>query len=267
MNTVKGCFEARVPAKVNLSLAVTGKRDALHTLDMIVCPYEKLADSATFSPAVSVSRAQRHRIELASAEATFDGFDIRLFQKFFLPKLDLIANELGISGSLRLKLEIPPRAGLGSSSAATVAAIKAAQACLEANGISHEPSTAFLTSLGSDVPCMYAGGICRVRGTGDIVIPLEGERVPNMIVRVPDCGSDSAACYALYDRMLQNGELSAGGEIPSSIKEAKQLLRNDLTLPATTLYPPIARLLAELKEDHERVMMTGSGSACFAFED
>ena len=43
-------FVAITPAKLNLSLAITGKKDGLHTLDMIVYPFEKYADKVEFCP-------------------------------------------------------------------------------------------------------------------------------------------------------------------------------------------------------------------------
>ena len=123
-------FTARVAAKLNLSLAVTGKRGGLHTLDMIVCPYEKLWDEATFLPQNSQYPSKMPHIDL-KIESAYDGFVPELFENFFLKKLDVIAREFGASGTLVLKKNIPLGAGLGGSSSATVAAIKSVQKYLE----------------------------------------------------------------------------------------------------------------------------------------
>lgn len=254
-------FFARVPAKINLSLAITGKRGALHTLDMIVCPYEKFADVARFAPDGDELSSGGQGIRLSNITASFDGFDRAKFEKFFVPKLEKIATEYQISGELSLELGVPLGAGLGGSSAATVAALKAAELSLSFVGRGAKPSSDFLLSLGSDVPCMYVGGVCRVQGVGEIVTPLD-EKAPDFQVFVPNFSCDSAACYAMYDKLLSEGKITPGGDIPTSVRDAARLLRNDLTLPAEALYPEIGKLLSRLRAEHGNAIMSGSGSAC-----
>lgn len=384
-------FYARVPAKVNLSLAVTGRRGALHTLDMIVCPCEDYADEAVFTPHQAPEpctrplSAPRRPVDNSSlwytpsrashiivqprlrliCESSLPSFDPVRFEAFFDPKLQKIAQYYNVLGDILIKKGVPLGAGLGGSSAATVAAIKAIEAYLDAlsshptdqgniapsyspaqpvgagidddiiyprttsNGVSasdfgaHDESHGeasqtsrhsaapscdrskptdqgntgrslppalrealrgytkaaypppasdfpradvdFLLSLGSDVPCMYTGGVCRVQGVGEAVTPLNGERAPHMRVFIPDCSADSAKCYAMYDKMLAGGDISSPSAIPADVQQALAVLRNDLTLPAQTLYPQIADLLRTLRAQHPYVMLSGSGSACVLF--
>ncbi len=258
-------FKARVAAKLNLSLAVTGKRGRLHTLDMIVCPYEKLWDEAVFLPQNSRCSHKMPHIDLKT-ESAYDGFVPELFENFFLKKLDVIAREFNVSGKLILKKNIPLGAGLGGSSSATVAAIKSVEKCLENAGISRVLSQNTLLSLGSDVPSMYAGGFLRVRGTGEHLTPIAPCELPDIDVAIPPFASDSAACYAKYDCLLAEGKICEDPAVPTTAKEALSLLRNDLTLPATLLYPDLAAFCSSLLLKYPRVLMSGSGSAFICFK-
>lgn len=258
-------FWARTPAKITLSLAVTGKRDGLHTLDMIVCPWEGFADEAFFTPEKSPSTSAFPHIQLDEVVAEFNGFDISRFKQFFLPKLDLIARQCDICGRLKLRLGVPLGAGLGGSSAMTVAALKAVENCLSFSGREFSPSPQFLLSLGSDVPCMYLGGVCRVQGVGEVLTPLPDPAPNNIRVIIPPCKSDTAASYALFDDMNARGKIPTDLPVPSCVDEAILSLRNDLTLPACALHPEISSSLGDLARQNIRAIVCGSGSAIACF--
>lgn len=74
-------FVATTPAKLNLSLAITGKKDGLHTLDMIVYPFEKYADKVEFCPDEDKVGFD---IKIAGG---FDGLDETRFLRFANDKL------------------------------------------------------------------------------------------------------------------------------------------------------------------------------------
>ncbi len=249
---------ARVYAKINLSLAVTGKRGNLHTLDMIVCPYRKFFDEAEFVP-----RADMEYITLQNAESSFYGFKPHIFAEFFNPKLKIISEKFGIGGVVNVKKGVPLGAGLGGSSASVAAALKAVADCVELMGGSAETSDEFLLSLGSDVPCMYRGGVCRVRGVGEILTPLDEVITEDFCVKIADGGSDTIKCYALFDEY--GGERYANLPIADSVEAALRFPRNDLTEAAIALNPKIGELLKSMKEEFEIAVMSGSGSAVVGF--
>lgn len=246
-------FKGSAAAKCNLSLAVTGKRGPLHTLDMICVPLDNYVDEAEFTPS---PRGGGPYIALESAIANFDGFSSPRFLSFFDKKLHDVALYFGVSGKLSLRLGVPLGAGLGGSSCCTVAAIKAIESYCASIGKNARIDVGFLLSLGSDVPAIYFGKACRVQGVGEVISPLDGEP-PEIEIFVAKGGSDSAACYALYDK-LPHGETPPP---PASIDEAIKALRNDLTLPAETLNPNIRTLRERLQSEGKRVVMSGSGSA------
>lgn len=248
-------YYAKIYAKANLSLAVTGRRGDMHTLDMIVCPFEDLFDEVEFIP----DDTDELKLKIYKS---FDGFDPERFEKAFRAKLDKLARELNVYGTLRVNKGIVLGAGLGGSSAVLAGAVNAMQDYCRERGMEHGLDAEFLCSLGSDVPCMCMGGICRVRGVGEIVEPIECKKEIQLKAVIAKGGSDTAKCYALYDEMSKNTALECVKlRLPASVEEAVLLARNDLSAPAEILNPNIKEVREELeKEGHGAVIMSGSGS-------
>lgn len=248
-------YRAVIPAKINLSLVVTGKRDGLHTLDMIVCPCHAYCDEVTFVPRKNASDVRLF------CTAGFAGFDEERFKKFAQSKTDAVATRLGVGGDLYVTKNIPLGAGLGGSSAVIVGALKAMSDCARDLGKSVRLDDGFLLSLGSDVPCMSQGGICRVQGVGEKIETLGCDKTLDFEIVVADGGADSKECYALFDKTC---EINPSGA-PETVEEAVERCRNDLFAPACALNPNIKEAYDALKKKGcEHVVMTGSGSAVVA---
>ncbi len=252
-------YFATIPAKLNLSLAVTGKRGGMHTLDMIVYPYEKYADSVEFCP---IEGARGFDVELAGG---FEGLDKDRFLKFANDKLQRIATRFEVGGRLAIVKGVPLGAGLGGSSATLACAVKAVIEYLKATGQNTRLDVDFLLSLGSDVPYMVKGGVCRVSGVGEVVEEIEGKGKIEVCEIIAKGGSDSGACYKLFDEL--HGENFDLQNIPLSVDEALCVLRNDLFEPACILNPNIKEARDALKkEGYDKILMSGSGSAVFAIK-
>lgn len=269
----KKSYKAEVFAKINLSLEIVGKEGELHALKMLVCPYKGFSDGVEFIPnsCEGISGTEVH--------ALFDGFDEARFCEFFLPKAQAIAKRLGVGGRLIIKKGVPLGAGLGGSTASIVGALKTMVEYAEEIGKSNALDSGFLLKLGSDVPCMLYGGSCIVEGVGEIVKPVE---IPfdlsGLQVKIADGGSDTKACYALYDKLkAENGDIDTSicacensGELADTVGccedlklrgERINLYKNDLTLPAALLNANIKNLICDLKRTYKIVFLSGSGSA------
>ena len=252
-------IESKVFAKLNLSLAVTGRRDGLHTLDMIVYPYEKYEDRAVFSP---VEGQVGFDVAISGG---FDGLDKGRFLSFAQEKFDAVAREFGVGGKLEIHKGIPLGAGMGGSSATIACVMKSAAEYLHRKGQNTRLDTRFLLSLGSDVPYMIHGGVCRVSGVGEVIeeLPCEGRIDVEEIIAAG--GSDSGKCYAAYDAL--HGDDYDLRNIPTSVSDAIRLLRNDLFESACMLNPQIKTAYDELKRrGFDKVLMSGSGSTVFAIK-
>lgn len=250
-------FTARVPAKLNLSLAITGKKDGLHTLDMIVCPYEKYEDVVSFCP----QEGEKSGVSNVFVDCDFDGFDEQRFINAVRQKLDTVARRAGVFGSIRIRKNIPLAAGMGGSSASIVGAVKAIEQYCASIGKNMPLDAGFLLSLGGDVPYMYKGGVCRVRGFGEVVDALDCTIENEFCDIVVEGGADSGACYKTFDEL---GKDYANLPIPTTVQEALCVCRNDLFEASCIVNPRIKERADELKKQGiDKVFMTGSGSGLF----
>ncbi len=253
-------YSSKTNAKVNLSLVITGKRDNLHTLDMITYPLEHIYDEVIF---LSKGKKGLRKVKVLYG---YKGLKKHLYITNITPFLRKIFDYFKVSGDIYIKKDIPLGAGLGGSSATIVSTIKAIEEYLKDNDVAYTIDSDFLLSLGSDVPCMYMGGINRVQGVGDIVTPLTYDKNLNIDVAIAKGGSSTKDCYALYDELAKHQDIDSR-PIPSTVDEALSINRNDLLEPAKILNPHIESTLIAL-ENHtgKKVYMSGSGSALFTVD-
>ena len=231
--------QIKIPAKVNLSLEITGVRDGLHTLKMETMAVD-LFDVVHFEGTGS------DNIEFSFGK-TFDGFDENRFRPIIDGAIARFIEEYGTVGArLVIDKHIPLGAGIGGSSSAVAGVVKALEKLKNT-----KLDARFLLKLGSDLPVVYNGGRNMVLGVGDVVEPLEYEA--KYFVILIDGAVDSKEAYALYDRI-------------GSEKYGKR--ENHLEKSARQLNPSVAKareILETLGADD--VVMSGSGSAVVAVFD
>lgn len=161
------------PAKLTLSLRVTGRRDdGYHLLDAEMVTLD-LADTLLFGPGEGVEL-----VPLVPSPR-------------FEPTLVTRALEaVGRQAFVRLEKRIPVGAGLGGGSADAAAVLRWA-GCSD---------VAVALSLGADVPFCLSGGRARVRGVGEIVEPLPFER-RIFTLMTPPVAVSTAAVYSKWDEL------------------------------------------------------------------
>lgn len=258
----------RACAKVNLSLAVRGRRaDGHHELDGLVA-FADVADELTLDPGEPLSLAVEGPFAAAAGEGD-DNLVLRAARAF------LRAWPGAEAGRFRLVKHLPAAAGLGGGSADAAAALRL---LARRNGLDgrdprfHDEAMA----LGADVPVCIAGQVRRMEGAGERLGPaLELPSLPAVLVN-PGLACATGTVFRTlglpqgFDRGLPPGD-GAGlraadargvGEAIEALREA----RNDLEPAAVTLVPAIGELLAELAADPDCALarMSGSGATCFA---
>jgi 4-diphosphocytidyl-2-C-methyl-D-erythritol kinase len=165
----------RAPAKLTLSLRVTGVRDdGYHLLDAEMVTLD-LADELTFADGDA----------LDVCDANGDPVDTGAFD--LVPRA-LVA--VGRTAAVRLQKRIPIGAGLGGGSADAAAVLRWA-GC---------DNLAVAAALGADVPFCLVGGRARVRGIGEVVEPLPFE-AREFTLLVPPLASSTAAVYRRWDEL------------------------------------------------------------------
>lgn len=236
------------PAKVNLTLHITGQRaDGYHLLDSIVV-------FADVGDRLSAEVAEQSSLVVAGPEAEGVPSDSR--------NLVLKAAALceATPQAFRLEKNLPTAAGIGGGSADAAAAVR----LLNAAALPNE----FL-SLGADIPMCVAMCAARVRGIGEEITPLSNfPDMPAVLLNPRVAVPTPPVFKALTSKV--NPQMQA---VPESfdlpIEDLATWLsaqRNDLEAPAISLFPDIAIALSALKGSKDCLLarMSGSGATCFA---
>ncbi|MBO9450981.1 4-(cytidine 5'-diphospho)-2-C-methyl-D-erythritol kinase [Tropicibacter sp. R16_0] len=240
--------EALAPAKVNLSLHVTGRRDdGYHLLDSIVV-FADFGDRLRLTPGEALS--------LAVDGPFSDG----------VPTDDrnLVWRALegaGWTGQVNLHKALPHGAGIGGGSSDAAIALR-----LLADQGGDIPDGLPL-SLGADVPvCMHAGA-ARMQGIGERITPLNLPTLPALLVNPGVAVPTGAVFSGLESR--ENAPMPDHVPEFAGVEDCADWLldqRNDLEPPAMHVAPEIERVLSDLRNTRNILMarMSGSGSTCVA---
>jgi len=268
------------PAKINLTLAVVGRRgDGFHDLHSVVVPLA-LADRLSVAPRPAGGDDSLH----------VTGFDPGPHADNLILRAIGAARAAARGGwpgapaappalAARLEKRIPVAAGLGGGSSDAAAAIDAA---LEAWGatLSPEKRVDVAAGIGSDVPLFMAAGPALVEGRGERVTPLHGvrrragEALPGVLLVTPAMAVHTAAVFAAWSAgaMAEPGiarrtsehfasEFGSGLSVAQLVERAAVLASaNDLAAAAAHVIPelvPFRRTVMRLLG--RPVGLTGSG--------
>jgi 4-diphosphocytidyl-2-C-methyl-D-erythritol kinase len=268
------------PAKVNLGLAVTGRRpDGYHELRSVFLRVG-LCDVLEARPAPGAA-ADELRIS-GDDECPVDGNIV----------LRVLAAVRGWTGrelpplALQLDKRIPMAAGLGGGSSDGAAALQLA-AGLWKLALPDDERLRLASELGADVPFFATGhAAALVGGIGDVLLPLPGvSGGAGILLVTPAVRLSTAEVFAAYDRLQDGAPPAAPGESASAravddlasavtrgLDGAGLASRAALLRDANDLWPAavsLAAILGDLRAELERVLrrpllLTGSGSTLFA---
>jgi 4-diphosphocytidyl-2-C-methyl-D-erythritol kinase len=264
------------PAKLNLFLAVTGRRaDGFHDLVSVVSPLA-WGDTLQAAPAPDFT------LECDEAAVPVDESNL------ILKAAHAFRGATGWRGGVYFRLEkrIPLGAGLGGGSSNAVTALRLL------NTLAGEPLKSaalkeLAVRLGSDCALFLEEGPVVMRGRGEHVsaLPtaaadrLHGRRV---LVFKPEFGIGTPWAYARLFALASAGAAAGSGDEPVYLleKDAEarlaawlanlsapidDLLFNSLERAAFTKYLALPALLKSLRDNFGLApRMSGSGSACFA---
>jgi 4-diphosphocytidyl-2-C-methyl-D-erythritol kinase len=262
------------PAKINLFLAVTGRRpDGYHDLVSVVAPLD-FGDHLTAEVRPGGGDGDPFTLECADPAVPTDGSNL------ILKAAEAFAAATGWRGRVRFRLEkrIPVGAGLGGGSSNAVAALRALNAL--AGGIAGDALLASMAAaLGSDCALFLANVPVVMRGRGERIERLAdaaagrlaGRRV---VLFKPGFGIGTAWAYRRMAAL-------AGSPGPVYLAEAEAerrvadwttgdapveaILGNNFEPVVFAKYVALPVLLEKLRrETGAAVQMSGSGSACFA---
>ena len=238
------------PAKVNLTLHITGQRaDGYHLLDSLV-GFVGIGDWVTVAHAGALSLQITGPMAAHLAVAD-DNLVLRA------------ARLMGVMATIVLEKALPVASGIGGGSADAAATLRALSR-LSGRDL---PDAADVLSLGADVPVCMASRAVRMRGVGEVMeavppLPDAWLVLVNPMLTVPT----PAVFRALTDK---NGA-AMPATLPGFADAAAlgafiRAQRNDLEAPAIALAPQIADARAALTASRGclAARMSGSGATCF----
>ncbi|MEU1880398.1 4-(cytidine 5'-diphospho)-2-C-methyl-D-erythritol kinase [Streptosporangium sp. NPDC020072] len=255
----------RVPAKVNLRLAVGPLRDdGFHDL-VNVFHAVSIFDEVT----AVAETGMRVRVEGESASEVPQDAD-NLAIRAALALAGHAGRSYGVS--LVIRKAIPVAGGMAGGSADAAAALVACNE-LWGLGLPVEDLMEIAADLGSDVPFALLGGTAVGTGRGERLTSLEADGTFHWVFALADGGLSTARVYAECDRLRAEsgdpvGPPRASQPLLAALRagDAKALgaeLANDLQPAAVSLRPSLARTL-DAGREHGALgaLVSGSGPTC-----
>lgn len=251
--------ELFAPAKVNLYLHVTGRRegDGYHLLDSLVV-FAGTGDRLSFAPSDQLTLTiQGPGAWLLKADD--DNLVLRAAR--------LLAEALGRPAQAAITLEkhLPVASGIGGGSADAAATLRGLLSLWDAE-LDEEALTRIGLKLGADLPVCLAGRPTQMSGIGDILTPAVALPPAWLVLVNPRIALSTPAVFkARTGDFTPAAPLTEPPPDAQSLAEALGERRNDLAHPAILLEPTVAAMLAAIAETEGCLLsrMSGSGATCF----
>jgi 4-diphosphocytidyl-2-C-methyl-D-erythritol kinase len=240
------------PAKINLTLAVKGRReDGFHEIESVVCPIS-LFDT------LDIALRESGGLEFTCDDSSLPTDETNLVVR----AARLFCAACGLEPRLEIKLakRIPHGAGLGGGSSDAAATLFGLDRLFQTR-LSLEALTAMAAELGSDVPLFLHRSAALIRGRGEIVEPVSFPHALPLLLVKPLFGVPTPWAY----RQWKDSREIPG--IPYAAQEfAWGALQNDLERPVFEKYLFLALLKRRLLAQPEvaGALMSGSGATVFA---
>ena len=255
-------YESLSPAKVNLALAVTGKRaDGYHELITLMACID-LYDRIRF-------HFQAPEISIRCAAKNVPEDDTNLAFRAAARFRDALRRKTAMrSFGLRMDLDkrVPVGAGLGGGSSNAATVLRVLNRHFD-HPFTPQELASLALPLGADVPYFLYGRPAIVTGIGEQIKPYYGLRPAAMLIVFPGIGLSTAGVYGALNLRLTKCEKKLRKFLLK--KEAFETgvhLCNDLESPAIQICPDIMAVKTALTaQGAEGTLMTGSGSAVVGF--
>ena len=236
------------PAKVNLTLHVTGQReDGYHLLDSLVM-------FADVGDRISVRPSDTPIMIIKGPMA--DG----------LPRdrsnmVARAADAMGVSAHIQLEKNLPHAAGIGGGSSDAAATFRAL------SEISGKPIPDDLVGFGADVPVCMHGRAARMQGIGDTIRPVPDLPALHAVLvnpKLPVLTTEVFKRLRNHDNAPMPDDLPVGASTRDLIDWLREM-RNDLQDAAIEAEPIIEHVFNTLAVTPGCLLtrMSGSGGTCF----
>ena len=247
-------MKIKANAKINLSLAITGKRsDGYHLIDTVM-------HSVSLFDEIDIEKSDGLTVEC-------DKYNIPQEENIAFKAANLFFSEANIKSGAKIviKKNIPAAAGVGGGSADAAAVLLGLNKLYNAN-LSCAKLCEMALKLGADVPFFIKGGCQRAQGIGEELTPITPLNRGYILLAKADTKPSTAEMYRLLD--------SKDPEILDTEKVIKAVENNDLNLLSNSLFNAFLSVWGEsgLKQTLLNlsplcVSLSGSGPTHFALFD
>lgn len=249
------------PAKINLTLHVTGRRaDGYHLLDSLVA----------FADVGDRLLAVRSGVGGLTLDGPF-GAKVPLGDDNLVMKAArLVAGAQDVA--FTLEKHLPPASGIGGGSADAAAAVRAlirldtddpGEVSARIAALNRDA----VIGLGADLPVCLRSRPARMRGIGERLVDLPFPESPLLLVNP----GVEVPTGAVFSALATPDNPPMPERLPNwtDVGDLARWLagqRNDLELPARAIIPEITGVLAALRAEQGALIarMSGSGATCFA---
>jgi len=245
------------PAKINLALHVTGRRDdGYHRLESLVV-FTRFGDRLTVEPTNEDAFVVTGPY---AADVPVDGGNLVIRAR------DALREAAHHPEPVRISLEknLPVASGVGGGSSDAAAVLKALNRYWHLD-LGGAELASIAVSLGADVPMCLAATPLVARGIGEVLSPADDFPVLALVLVNPGTSVSTADVFG----RLQRRDNPPLPPLPAhfdfhTIRNWLDITRNDLEAPARSIDPTIDVVLAALDRAGSGFSrMSGSGGTCF----
>jgi 4-diphosphocytidyl-2-C-methyl-D-erythritol kinase len=249
-------FEEFAPAKVNLTLHLTGQRDdGYHLLDSLVM-FASVGDHLAFTPADAVT------LSVDGSEAHAVPTD----RNSVLSAAHLLDPTKG--ARIRLTKTLPVASGIGGGTADAAAAYRGLSRMWNLPNPTAAPETfTQVAKLGADVPICLFSKTARMSGIGEQVEFFPNFPTLEAVLVNPRAQVSTQAVF----QSISTKKNQPMASVPSHFSDQEEFItwlrlqRNDMQAAAISIAPVINIVLSVISEttDCQLARMSGSGATCF----
>ncbi|RZI77709.1 MAG: 4-(cytidine 5'-diphospho)-2-C-methyl-D-erythritol kinase [Variovorax sp.] len=249
---MKTLYDLPAPAKLNLFLHITGRRDDGYHLLQSVFMLIDWADTLH----VELRRDGGLSREDLTSPLPEDDLILRAaraLQKFARP---------GLGAHIAIDKQIPAQAGMGGGSSDAATCLLALNRLWDLR-LPRSTLAAIGLSLGADVPFFIGGRHAWVEGIGERMTPVDLPSARFIVVK-PTAGIDTRSIFMASDLERATPAAILSGFAAGHIDQTYEFGHNDLQPVAQRLCPEVSEAIRWLGDQGFKARMTGSGSAVFA---
>ncbi len=238
-------FPWPAPAKLNLFLHITGRRDDGYHLLQTLFQFIDYGDTLYFQPRAD---GRIHRATELPGVSESDDLVVRA------ARLLQTHGDCRQGVSIRLEKRLPMGGGLGGGSSDAATTLVALNR-LWGLGLSTDTLAELGLSLGADVPVFVRGQAAWAEGVGEQLTPVHPDE-PWYLVLAPPVHVDTGEIFS-------SPELTRDKQIIKIRDLSRQPTENVCQPVVAARYPEVAEAIAWLNQ-HAEARMTGTGACVFA---